>query len=138
MVNASVHTLRSQAARAVLAVLVLLATQVALADGLCHAVMLGGGYAMKAGAVAEEHDAMSSPCCDDMSRRVDCRFSPMDATTMATPPLAKSSLLPAAVPLPAYVPAASISADDRAPRAPPDARAAPPLPVYLRFGRFLS
>jgi len=98
--------------------------------------MLDSGHPPNLVAAADEHGNMGSPCCDDMARHVDCRSSPMDAT-IGTRPLAKSSVLANATPLAAYVPAILTRAQ-RAPRAPPDARAAPSLPVHLRFGRFLS
>jgi hypothetical protein len=41
--------------------------------------MQRGGHSMHAGAVANEHEAMSSPSCDDMSQRVHCRSSLIDA-----------------------------------------------------------
>jgi hypothetical protein len=119
-------------------VLVLLATQVALADGMCHAVMLGGGHAMDVGATPDGRDSVVSPCSDDADRGVACRAMLIDAVAITTPPLAKPSVRMAVAPPLVYVPASSICAEHAAPRAPPDAGAATPLPAYLRFGRFLS
>lgn len=136
----NVFRVHSRAARFALALLLAFATQVAVAGDLCRAVVVGGGgagmpqagHAMAGGPADAGFSAL--PCCEDAQvALVKCaRAEPAAAGST----LDKPQLSGAAPSFDAFL--ALRVGEPRHSALPAAAPAAPSVPAYILFGRFLS
>ena len=134
--------LHSRSARLVLAVLLLVATQLAIAGQLCHGVMLGAlanAAPMQAmAAMGAEPAAAAQPCCEpSLTPAADCPIALMGSDKGENWALAKAQLAGiATAPPPVLLAALCVRRAVAVPL--PAASAGPAPPVYILFARFLS
>ena len=134
--------LHSRSARLLLAALLLLATQFAIAGQLCHGVMLGAlanAAPMQSMAqMAAERTGVAQPCCEpNLTSAADCPIALMGSGKGEDWTLANAQLAGIASAPPTAV--LSVLSVRRAIAVPlPAASAGPAPPVYILFARFLS
>lgn len=141
--DADMPLMSGRLARIVLTVALLVATQVASASQLCHAVMAGGmpqtssmdvaADAQPAGTLLE---GAAPPCCDGPAPRQACVDGQDIAIAIMAPLFSHGSDVAVFAAAPLVLPRIMVA---RARALLPMARSAgPPSPVYILFRRFLS
>ncbi|MEO5765415.1 MAG: hypothetical protein ABIR52_08930 [Casimicrobiaceae bacterium] len=133
------HSLHRKLGRAALAVVLLLATQVAFAGQLCRAVMVGnaaGGAPMLAHAAVPD-GVEASACCDGAPPSGDACLTALAGAIPVATSVGARSPSDVALPLVDRSPVARIAARS-APILPLAASARTATPAYILFLRFLS